>query len=57
MPRLNAPTQGVFLVSLILAIIALIGFFVVIPVVSANAFWIALVAYIVLAAACILKGV
>ncbi|GIK80115.1 MAG: hypothetical protein KJZ73_07195 [Pseudorhodoplanes sp.] len=56
MPKLNAPTQIVFLISLILALLALIGVFVFIPFVSVYAFWIAIVAYVVLAAGCILKG-
>ena len=34
MPTLSAPTQVVFLISLFLAIIAVIGFFVAIPFVS-----------------------
>jgi hypothetical protein len=57
MPKLSAPTQVVFLISLILAIIAVIGVFVSIPFVSAYAFWIAIIGYIVLAAGCVLKGV
>jgi hypothetical protein len=57
MPRLNAPTKIVFLISLILAIIALLGAIVFIPVISLYAFWIAIIAYIVLAAGCVLKGV
>jgi hypothetical protein len=55
--RLNAPTQLVFLISLALAILALVGHFVTIPFVSAYQFWVAIVAYVVLAAACVLKGV
>jgi hypothetical protein len=55
--RLNAPTQIVFLISLALAILALVGHFVTIPFVSVYAFWIAIVAYAILAAACVLKGV
>lgn len=54
MPTLSAPSQVVFIISLILAIIALIGFFVVIPVISQYAFWIAIIAYVVLAAGCIM---
>jgi len=57
MPRLSAPTQVVFLISLIIAVIALIGFFVTIPFVSLYAFWIAIVAYVVLALGCVMKGV
>lgn len=57
MPTLSAPTQVVFFVSLIVAIIALIGFFVAIPFVTQYAFWIAIIAYVVLAAGCVMKSV
>jgi hypothetical protein len=56
MLRLNAPTQIVFWISLILVVIALIGVFVPIAYVTAYAFWIAIVGYIVLAAGCLMKG-
>ena len=55
--NLNAPTQLVFIISLIIAVLALIGHFVMVPVVSEFKFWFAMVAYIVLAAACVLKGI
>lgn len=55
MPRLSAPTQLVFFISLIIAVIALIGFFV--PFLSVYAFWIAIVAYVVLALSCFMKGI
>jgi hypothetical protein len=55
--RLNAPTQMVFLISLILAVLALIGHFILIPYVTSYQFWIAIMGYVVLAAACVLKGV
>ena len=55
--QLNAPTQMVFLVSLALAVLALIGHFVSIPYVGAYHFWIAMGGYVVLAAACALNGV
>jgi hypothetical protein len=56
--RLNAPTQVVFFISLILVILALIGLFVPgTPFLSPYAFWIAIVGYIVLAAGCLMKGV
>jgi len=55
--RLNAPTQMVFLISLILAVLAVVGHFVAIPYVTAYQFWIAVAGYVVLAAACVLKGV
>jgi hypothetical protein len=54
--NLSAPTQIVFIISVIIAIIALIGFFVAIPFVSAYAFWIAIAAYVVLAAGCLMTG-
>lgn len=55
--NLNAPTQVVFILSLIIAVLALIGHFVLIPFVTEYKFWFAVVAYVVLAAACVLKGV
>jgi hypothetical protein len=53
---LSAPTQVVFWISVILAIIALVGFFVVVPYVTAYAFWIAIAAYVVLALGCLMRG-
>ena len=47
--NLSAPTKPVFLISLILAVLAVIGMFVAIPLITANAFWVAIIAYIVLA--------
>jgi hypothetical protein len=57
MPKLNAPTQVMFLVSLVIVLLAIIGLFVNIPVISMYAFWIAVLGYVVLAAGCVLKGV
>lgn len=54
--NLSAPTMPVFLISLILAILAVLGTFVVIPVVSANAFWVAVIAYVVLLVGNMAKG-
>lgn len=51
---LNAPTQIVFIISLIIAVLGLLmqfGLFL-----TPWAFWTMLVAFIVLAAACIFKG-
>ncbi len=56
MPTLSAPSQVIFLVSLALAIIALLGALVIIPVVTKYAFWIAILAYVVLALGTIMKG-
>jgi hypothetical protein len=55
--QLSAPTQVVFIISLILAVLALIGYFVAIPFVTAYAFWLAIIGYVVLAAGCLMKGV
>ena len=56
MPILSAPSQVVFLISLALAIIAILGALVIIPVVTKYAFWIAILAYVVLALGNIMKG-
>lgn len=56
MPNLNAPTRPIFLISLALAILALLGALVVIPVITKYAFWLAMLAYIVLALGVIMKG-
>lgn len=56
MPQLSAPSQVLFLVSLALAVIAILGALVILPFVTLYAFWIALLAYLVLAVGCLLKG-
>jgi hypothetical protein len=55
--QLSAPTQVVFIIAVILAVLAVIGVFVSIPFVSAYAFWFAIVGFVVLAAGCLMKGV
>ena len=52
---LNAPTQIVFLISLVIAVLGLLMFFGVF--LAPWAFWTMTIAYVVLAAACLLKGV
>ena len=47
--NLSPPTTAVFIISLILAVLAIIGTFVAIPLISANAFWVAIIAYVILA--------
>ena len=55
--KLNAPTKVVFLISLALAVLALLlALGVAIPIVAGHAIWVALAAYVVLAAGNILKG-
>jgi len=54
--NLSAPTQIVFIIALIIAIIALLMFFNVIAFIPVAAFWVMTLAYVVLAAACLLRG-
>ncbi|GBE44006.1 hypothetical protein BMS3Bbin10_02090 [bacterium BMS3Bbin10] len=54
--KLSAPTQPVFIISLILAILAVLGVFMAIPLVSGNAFWVAIIAYVVLLVGNVAKG-
>ena len=56
MPRLSAPTQIVFLISLALVLLAIIGLFFTLPFISMYAFWVAVISYAVLAAGCTMKG-
>ena len=46
--RFNAPTQVFFIISLVLAVLALLGRLTPIQGLTPNAFWILLVGYIVL---------
>lgn len=55
--NLSAPKQIVFIISLVLAILAVLSVFTTIPFISANAFWTAVVAYALLAAGNLLKGI
>ena len=54
--NLSAPTKPVFLISLILAVLAVIGMFAAIPLITANAFWVAIIAYVVLAIGNVARG-
>jgi hypothetical protein len=54
--NLSAPTMPVFLVSVVLAVLALLGHFASIPFVTLYQFWIAIAAYVVLCIGCLLKG-
>ncbi|HEY4199338.1 MAG TPA: hypothetical protein VGM83_02155 [Devosiaceae bacterium] len=54
---LSAPTQALFWISVVLAIIALIGSFGVLGVALAGySFWILLLGFIVLAIGCLFRG-
>jgi hypothetical protein len=55
--NLTPPSTAVFVVSVILAALALIGKFVPIPFITENGFWVAIVAYIVLVVGNLFRGV
>ena len=56
--NLSPPTTAVFIISVILALLAVIGTFVhTIPLISDHAFWVAIIAYIVLAVGNVFRGV
>jgi hypothetical protein len=54
--NLTPPTTVVFIVSLILAALAVIGKFAAIPFITDNGFWVAIVAYVVLAVGNLFRG-
>jgi hypothetical protein len=54
---LNAPKQIVFIIAVVLAVLALIGFLVpTVPLLGGYAFWILLIGFIVLAGGVLMKG-
>jgi hypothetical protein len=55
--NLSPPTTAVFIVSVILAVLAIIGTFVAIPFISGHAFWVAIIAYVILAVGNVFRGV
>ena len=60
--NLSAPTNVTFLVSLIIAIVAVLVFIGILPAIAVagfalTQFWIMTVAFVILALGCILKGV
>lgn len=55
---LSAPNQIVFIVAVIIAIIGLLaGLTTVVAFIPISAFWIMTIAFVVLAAGCLIKGV
>jgi hypothetical protein len=52
---LHAPAIWVFILSLVLFVLAVVGVFVEIPYISMYAFWIAILAYVVLALDCLIQ--
>jgi len=54
--RLNAPKKMVWMISIILAVVGIIGFFITIPFVTAYAFWFVAVGWLLLFLGTALKG-
>lgn len=55
--NLNAPTQLMFIIAVVLALVALIGYFVpTIAIIGVYSFWIMTVAFVVLAVAVMFRG-
>jgi hypothetical protein len=55
--NLTPPTTAVFIVSLILAALAVIGKFAAIPFITDHGFWVAVAAYVILAVGNLFRGV
>ncbi|MDO8534880.1 MAG: hypothetical protein Q7S17_09095 [Xanthobacteraceae bacterium] len=53
--KINAPSQLIFLISLILAALAVVAHYVAIPYATEYQFWLAVAGYVVLAAGCLVK--
>jgi len=54
--NLNAPTKNWWWISVILAVLGVIGYFGAIPVVSVYSFWFVTVGFILLALSTVMKG-
>jgi hypothetical protein len=54
--KLSAPTQLFFIIALVLAILALLGSFAVLPAITGYSFWLAFAAWGVLAIGSLMKG-
>lgn len=55
--NLSAPTTMVFVISIILAILAVLSVFMPMPIIGEYKFWVAIAAYVILAAGNIFRGV
>lgn len=54
--NLSAPTNIVFIISLVIAILGLLAGLGVFAIIPLSAFWLMTIAYAILAVACLLKG-
>lgn len=55
--KLSAPTQIVFIIAVVVAIIALLMFLGVLAMIPVPSFWVMTIAFVILAGGCLLKGV
>ena len=55
--NLSPPTTAVFIISVILAVLAIISAFVPNPLIIAHAVWVAIIAYIILAVGNVFRGI
>ncbi len=53
---LSAPKQIIWVIAVILGVLGILGYFVAIPFVSANGFWLVSAAFALLAIATLVKG-
>ena len=53
---LSAPTNVVFIISLVIAILGLLAGLGVFAIIPLSGFWLMTIAYVILALACMLKG-
>ena len=54
--KLSAPTQPIFIISLVFAILGLLGFFGILAPVATHSFWLMTIAYVVLLVGTLFKG-
>jgi hypothetical protein len=52
---MHTPSDWTFWLSVVLVVLAIISTFVFIPVISVNAFWVAVIGYVVLVIGCTIK--
>ena len=55
--NLSAPTNIVFIISLVVAILGILAGLGVLAIIPVSAFWLVTIGYVILAAGCLLKGI
>ena len=53
--NLHTPSQAIFVVSLVFAVLAVIGHVVLLPFITLYGFWVAIIAYVILAMGIVMK--